>query len=130
MFAISDVLLQVRSWGVSNAAQQVLVREPEIIASLKHARSLPPVQAGYRPTVVELLLDDLPYLRTVCGVPVYIRPCPDDYDPPFWELKFDGETALFAVKGEIVVNRVEAVADWLVGVGLLDSEERFERESR
>ncbi len=110
-----------RSWDITEAAQEALSQEPEVFAILKKARSLPSFKPRYRPTVVELLLDDLPYLRTVCGEIVYTRNVRDDYDPPFWELKFDGETALFVIKGEIIVNRVADLSDWLVGLGLLDS---------
>ena len=108
--------------NISPEAKEILCFEPEIAASVVKARSLPSYKAGYRPTVVELLLDDLPYVRTVCGEPVYIRPCRPNYDPPFWEIKFDGQMALFVVKGgEVIVNRIAEVADWLVGLGLLGS---------
>lgn len=65
--------------NISPEAKEILRFEPEIAASVVKARSLQSYKAGYRPTVVELLLDDLPYVRTVCGEPVYIRPCRPNY---------------------------------------------------
>lgn len=104
----------LRSWNLSEAAIAVLIKEPELVAYLQEARSLPPFPPGYIPAVIEELFDDLPYRRWEWGKasPVYERPCPPDYEPPFVEYSFDDETALFQVRGEIIVNRVSAMAEY------------------
>jgi hypothetical protein len=108
----TESLLQ--SWNLSEAAIAVLMREPELVAHLQEARSLPPFPPGYVPAVIEELFDDLPYRRWEWGqaLPVYERPCPPDYEPPFVEYSFDDETALFQVQGEIIVNRMNAMAEY------------------
>lgn len=104
----------LRSWELSEAGIAILIKEPELVAHLQEARSLPPFPPGYVPAVIEELFDDLPYRRWLWGqaLPIYERPCPPDYEPPFVEYSFDDETALFQVGGEIIVNRVNAMAEY------------------
>ncbi len=104
---------------ISTTAKQILQRESEIAASLIEAATLPPFLPSYRPAEVELLLDDLPYIRTIHGEPVYIRPCQEDLNPRFWELKLDGTTALFVIGNEVIINRIENLASSLIELGLI-----------
>lgn len=97
-------------WGLSEDALCVLEKEPEIVAQLQQERSLPPFAADYQPSVIEERFDGIKYRRWEEGHLVYERPCAANYDPLFVEYCFDEQTALFHVNGEIVVNRIEALA--------------------
>ena len=104
----------LRTWGLSESAIAVLSSEPELVAHLEEMRSRPPFPPGYVPAVVEELFDDLPYRRWElgCSAPTYERQCSVNYEPPFVEYSFDDETAVFHVRGEIIVNRIEAIVDY------------------
>lgn len=106
-------------WGLSSQAAALLSREPEILADLARERLLPPLPPGYIPTVVEVLFDDVTYLRSVQGTLVYTRNCAPNYEPAFIEYRFDEEIALFQIGDEYVVNRVEGMAIALAAQGLL-----------
>jgi hypothetical protein len=104
----------LRSWNVSEGAIALLIHEPEIVAHLEEVRSYSPFPPGYVPAVIEELFDDLPYRRWQFGqaLPTYERQCLPDYDPPFVEYSFDDETALFHVRGEIIVDRITAISEY------------------
>lgn len=106
-------------WGLSAQAAAVLSKEPEILTELAQDRLLPPFPPGYIPTVVEVLFDDVPYIRAERGVLTYVRDCHPDYQPPFVEYRFDDEIAVFQVGGEYVVNRTEGMAITAALQGLL-----------
>lgn len=109
-----EIQVILRDWGLSERAIAVLSKEPEVVANLQEARSLSPFSPDYVPYVIEELFDDIPFRRWEQdkSAPVYQRPCPSEYNPPFVEYSFDGQTALFHVQGEIVVNRVELMSDF------------------
>jgi hypothetical protein len=115
-----DSLTILADWGLSAAAGLLLSREPEILADLERERSLPPLPPGYVPKVVEVLFDDLPYIRWQDGSLVYVRDCRPDYQPVFVEYRFDDEIAVFHVGGEYVVNRIEGIAQVAALEGLLN----------
>jgi hypothetical protein len=98
------------TWGLSPKAALLLSKEPEILRELERDRLLPPLPPGYIPTVVEVLFDDVPYLRSERGMPTYVRDCRTDYQPQFVEYRFDDETAVFHIGGEYVINRIEGMA--------------------
>jgi hypothetical protein len=102
--------LRIDDWGLSPAAVLLLSKEPEILADLVKERSLPPLPPGYVPRLVEVLFDDLPYIRWQDGSLTYVRDCRQDYQPMFVEYRFDGEMAVFQIQGEYVVNRLEGIA--------------------
>jgi hypothetical protein len=97
-------------WGLSEKAIQALNNEPTILQSLAADRRLPPLPPGYVPKVIEVLFDDVPYIRTEDGVVTRLRECLPDYQPAFIEYRFDDEIALFQIDGEIVINRIEGIA--------------------
>ncbi len=97
-------------WGLSPQAAAVLSKEPEILKDLAWDRKLPAFPSDYLPTSVEVLFDDIPYIRSFMGEITYLRNCEADYQPLFVEYRFDDEIALFHVNGEYVVNRIEAMA--------------------
>ena len=97
-------------WGLSVKAIKALNNEPTILQSLAADRNLPPLPPGYVPKVIEVLFDDVPYIRTVDGVITRLRECHKDYKPSFIEYRFDDEIALFQISGEIVINRLEGIA--------------------
>lgn len=121
-FKPQDIQALLQEWELSEAAILILAKEPEIVVELIRARHLPPLPPGYVPTVVELLFDDISYVRSEKGQVVYLRYCEPDYQPPFIEYRFDGETAIFQVGGEYVVNRVEGMARAIALQGLLNKE--------
>ncbi|MEO1396240.1 MAG: hypothetical protein AAFV90_25365 [Cyanobacteria bacterium J06634_5] len=97
-------------WGISTKAINALNNEPTILQSLAADRKLPPLPPGYVPKVIEVLFDDVPYIRTVDGVVTRLRECHQDYQPSFIEYRFDDEIALFQINGEIIINRLEGIA--------------------
>lgn len=109
------------SWGLSEHAITILDKEPEIVAELQQARSLPPLPADYQPSVIEERFDGINYRRWEEGHLVYERPCSAKYEPPFVEYCFDEQTALFHVNGEIVVNRIARMAEMASLRGLLNN---------
>jgi hypothetical protein len=119
MLEPKDVDAILKEWNLSPATRTILVKEPEIVADLIQSRHLPPLPPGYVPTVVEVLFDDLVYLRSQSGQVTYSRQCRADYQPPFVEYRFDGETAVFQVGGEYVVNRTEGIAELVALQGLM-----------
>ncbi|MGG6269003.1 hypothetical protein ACQ4M3_30725 [Leptolyngbya sp. AN03gr2] len=122
-FKTQDIQALLQEWELSEAAISVLAKESEIVAELIRARHLPLLPPGYVPTVVELLFDDIPYVRSEKGQVVYLRHCEPDYQPPFVEYRFDGQMAVFQVGGECVVNRVEGMAQAIALQGLLYEED-------
>jgi hypothetical protein len=114
----NDIPALLKAWKLSDVAIARLAPEREIVADLVMARQQPPLPPGYVPTVIEVLFDDIPYIRSEHGRVVYIRPCRLDYQPPFVEYRFDGEMAVFQVGGEYVVNRAERIAETIALQGL------------
>jgi hypothetical protein len=106
----SKPLPHLAEWGLSSQAVSILSREPSILAELTEARLLPPLPPGYLPSMIEVLFDDVPYIRSTNGVLNFVRNCHPDYQPQFIEYRFDDETAIFQVGNEYVINRIEGIA--------------------
>jgi hypothetical protein len=119
---MNDVQAILQAWALCETSIAVLSKEPEIVADLVIARSLPQLPPGYIPAIIEVLFDDVPYVRAEHGVLTFVRPCAPDYHPPFVEYRFDGETALFHVGQEYVVNRIQGMAQATAMRGLLNWE--------
>lgn len=106
-------------WGLSSEAIAILAKEPEILADVAVGRQLPPLPPGYVPHIIEILFDDVPYIRVEAGIVTYLRDCRPGYEPPFVEYRFDDEMALFQVGSEFVVNRIAGIASFVSFAGLL-----------
>jgi hypothetical protein len=106
----SMLLPDLTNWGLSAQAMSILSREPSILADLAEARQLPPLPPGYIPNVIEVLFDDVPYIRSTNGILNFVRNCHPDFQPQFIEYRFDDETAIFQVGSEYVINRIEGIA--------------------
>ena len=96
---LSSKRLDPAEWGLSAKAVEALNNEPTILQSLAADRLLPPLPPGYVPKIIEVLFDDVPYIRTEDGVVTRLRECLEDYEPAFIEYRFDDEVALFQIAG-------------------------------
>jgi hypothetical protein len=105
------------SWGLSPEALVTLSANPGWIERLIEENRKPPLPPKYTPVVVEFWFDDILFVRWVHGQISYLRSCPKTYQPPLMEVYFDDQLALSLVVGEVVVNRVTAMArmDSLLG---------------
>ena len=110
-------------WQLSRTARMTLEREPEIAADLAIERQKPPFPAGYQPELIEILYDDVVYVRSERGQITYLRDCARNYIPPFMEIRFDGQMAMFVIQGEMVVDRTEQMAALDELLGRLDTEQ-------
>jgi hypothetical protein len=119
---MSNVLESLQLSELSDRAIAVLNRETEVLTRLIAARSFAPLPPGYTPKVVEVLYDDLVFIRLEDGYLRYLRPCDQSYLPPFMEMRFDDEIALFMVGTETVINRLTAMATLDEILGVLNSE--------
>lgn len=91
---------------VSTQAQDLLAEMPEILEAVTEAQQRPPLPLGYVPSVIEVLFEDVLYLKSVDGVLLLARDCLADYQPRFVEYRFDDEMALFQVGRDVLVNRI------------------------
>ena len=96
----------VTTWGLSSRATSYLSQHPEQLPALADAKALPPLPPGYVPEVIEVLFDDLPYLRSVGGVLIFSRDCLPDYQPSCVEYRLDDQLAFFQIGSEVVVDRM------------------------
>ena len=86
--------------------QDLLADMPEILEAVTKAQQRPPLPLGYVPSVIEVLFEDVLYLRSVDGVLLMARDCLADYQPRFVEYRFDDEMAIFQVGRDVLVNRI------------------------
>jgi hypothetical protein len=112
--------LNLEEWSLSTTAIAFLEQEPEIAADLAVERQKLSFPAGYTPTVVDILFDDVLFVRSDRGQLVFLRECPANYQPPFVEVRFDDQTALFLIQGEIIVDRTQAMVSLDVLLGRLE----------
>ncbi|NEQ52267.1 MAG: hypothetical protein F6K11_19360 [Leptolyngbya sp. SIO3F4] len=91
---------------VSPQAQDLLGEMPEILEAVTEAQQRPPLPLGYIPSVIEVLFEDVLYLKSVDGVLLLARDCLADYQPRFVEYRFDDEMALFQIGPDVLVNRI------------------------
>jgi hypothetical protein len=101
----SPMSTPLQDWGLSPKAIARLLAVPELADEAVRERVNPPFPAGYTPTTIELLYDDMLFVRSEKGRVTYLRQCPENYNPPFFEMRFDDQMALFLVEGEVVINR-------------------------
>ena len=105
------------SWNLSQSAIELLKQEPEIASDLARERKRLPFPAGYRPALIEILFDDLVFVRSEYGQITFLHDCRRNYIPPFMEIRFDEQMAMFVIQGEMVVDRTQHMAalDELLG---------------
>jgi hypothetical protein len=111
----------LQSWQLSESAILVLSKEPEVVAKLQAAKELASFPTDYIPNVIEEKFDNINFRRWEYGVLTYERHCSPSYEPPFVEYSFDGQTALFFINGEIIVNRIELMAENIDLANLLNN---------
>ena len=97
--------LKLLNWGLSAKTVTILVQEPEIVEDLAKIRKLPPLRADFNPKIFEIKFDDVTYIWCERDKPSYYHPCSEKFKPTFSEYRMDGETVLFHVDGEVVVER-------------------------
>lgn len=117
MTTMSSKPPDIENWNLSQSAIELLRRYPEIAADLAIERQKLPFPAGYRPDLIEILYEDLVYVRSEQGRITFLRDCPRNYIPPFMEIRFDDQLAMFVIQGEMVVDHTEQMAalDELLG---------------
>ncbi|MBN8564872.1 MAG: hypothetical protein J0L70_30525 [Leptolyngbya sp. UWPOB_LEPTO1] len=96
-------------WGLSFNAIAVLSQHSELVDELSKERTKPYFPAGYTPSLIEIFCDDVLCVRYQQGQIAYPNLSPQHF--PFMEVRFDDQMALFVIDGEIVVNRVVAMAE-------------------
>lgn len=112
---------QLREWTNNPKVLALLDPEPEMVGDLAIARRKAPLPPGYTPTEIIILFDDVPYLVWLRGEIKYARECPENYEPRFMEWRFDNDIAWFQVGAEVMVNRLEAIAQLDAQRGILGS---------
>ena len=118
---ITSLIPILQSWQLSESATLVLSKEPEVVAKLQAAKELALFPGDYIPNVIEEKFDNINFRRWEYGVLTYERHCYSSYEPPFVEYSFDGQTALFFINGEIIVNRIELIAENIDLANLLNN---------
>lgn len=109
-------------WQLSFRAIVTLSQYPELVLELASERTKAPFPPAYTPSTVEVFYDDVLCVRYQNGLIYY--PNAFSADPPFVEIRFDDQMALFVIEGEIVVDRVKAMADLDEMLGRLPTLER------
>ena len=83
-----------------------------MLEHVTRAKEKPPFAAEYTPFLVEILFEDIVFIRYENGNITAIRESKEGYVPTFWEVCLDEETALFVIgNGEVVVDRAGDMAD-------------------
>lgn len=115
------IIALLQSWGLSKPALTVLSQQPEIVDKLQQAKELPSFAADYVPGKIEEKFGNTIFRRWEYGVLTYERMCPSNYEPPFVEYCFDEQTALFFIDGEVIVDRLELMAENVALMTLLNN---------
>lgn len=112
--SLNPVLL-LSQWGLSFNAIAVLSQRSELLDELARERTKSCFPPGYTPSLIEIFFDDILCMHYQQGQISYPNPSPEH--PPFMEVRFDDQMALFVISDEIIVNRVVAIAqlDQLLG---------------
>ncbi len=89
----------------------LLDREPEILQYLIEVQDKGSFPKEYQPRRIDYLFDDILFASFVNGVNRLNSDCPSGYQPQFMEIRFDGELALFTIQGEVILDRVQQMAN-------------------
>jgi hypothetical protein len=113
-------------WKLSFKAIVTLSQYPELVLELASERTKVPLSPNYTPSIIEVFYDDILCVRYRDGQVTY-----PNYSPansPFMEIRFDDQMALFVVEGDVVVDRIKAMADLDEMIGrLLTLDRRMSR---
>lgn len=96
-------------WGLSFQAIAVLSQHSELVEELARERTKPCFPPGYTPRTIEIFYDDILCMCYQQGQIDYPNLSPEQ--PPFMEVRFDDQMALFVINSEVIVNRVVAMAE-------------------
>jgi hypothetical protein len=121
--AIAIERLAIRStahWGVSKSVMSLLRNDPDLLSRLEVARHQRAFSSKYRPTVVEIVYDEMCMIRSVDGRIIYNQVMPGISIPTLLEVRFDGEIGMFLVNCEPVIDRTTSMLPLatLLGVDL------------
>ena len=119
--------IDINSWGLSKSVSALLRHDAELISRLdrvRHQRSFPP---QYRPKTIEVFYDDVCWIKSVDGRVVHHEIPSDKSITTSIEVRFDGETAMFSIDSETIVDRTTGSVSLLELLGnkisaLIDSE--------
>ncbi len=117
----SKSITLLQSWGLSKPAITVLSQEPEIVDKLRQAKELLSFSADYVPDKIEEKFGNTVFRCWEYGVLTYECPCFSNYEPPFVEYCFDEQTALFFIDREVIVDRLELMAENVDLMALLNN---------
>lgn len=111
--SIMQTLELLNTWQVSEPTKLILAQEEEIVKHLALARQKHPLPTGYIYSELEILFDDVVYIRQMNGVLTNLKSCPKDYTPPFVEWRMDGDCVFFQCGIDVLVNRISQLAAFL-----------------
>ncbi len=98
------------SWHVQLETYRILHQDHEIVQSIAEARSQPPFPEDYQPKRLDILFEDQIYVTRIGDKYTHYKHWKEKTHPKFVEIRFDGECALFSVRGEVLVDRIYLVA--------------------
>ncbi len=99
------MITNLKAWGLSKGAIEILSGEPEIVEYLATQRYLAPFPSDYQPIIWEIRFDDLTYYYQNRGEMPYIRPSLPDYQPLFSQYLIDEKLLVFKVRDELIIER-------------------------
>lgn len=102
---------QAQNWQLSEAAISFFEDRPEMLEHIAKAKVQPPFAAEYTPSLIEVLFNDIVYIRYENDTITAIRKSKEGFVPEFWEVCFDEETALFVIGKEVVIDRAAEMAN-------------------
>jgi hypothetical protein len=98
-------------WQLNQDTQTILLKFPDVVESLITDKSLPNFPEDYSPQNIEILLNDICYIKITDGKLSRLKDCPPGLNCHWLEYRFDGECALFICNGEAIVDRLELIAN-------------------
>ncbi len=108
------IQVDLSSWGISERAIAALSKYPDKVVELQEARLLPQLPADFVPITYEIKFDSVTHLSWELDKSwrvTFERGCSSDYQPDLVEYCFDGQTVFSHVSGEIIVSRIDIMAE-------------------
>lgn len=97
--------LDLKQWGLSKSVLELLSYDPELVIRLGRMRRYRSFPHTYRPQTIEVLYDDICWIKSIDGRIVYTHPATDCWLPTFIEVRFDRELAMFSIDCEQIIDR-------------------------